>query len=71
MATHTTNLKNILQSRGLKQSWLAEQIGVSSEIMSRLCNGKTLPSLRLAQKIALFLDVRIDEIWPYEEGEAE
>jgi len=59
-----TNLKRILQERGLKQKWLEEKSGVSHAAMSSLVNGKSGPTLRSARAIAKVLGLNIEEIWP-------
>lgn len=44
-------LRKFLADRGIKQSFFAEQIGISSPTMSQLTNGKVSPSLKLAARI--------------------
>lgn len=58
-----TNLKDILNDRGLKQSFIAAKIGVRQGTMSNLVNGKTIPTLTVALKIAEVLEMKVEEIW--------
>lgn len=37
-------LKEILQSKGLKQKWLAGTMGVSEVTVSNWCSGKSVPT---------------------------
>lgn len=67
----TTRLKVMLAQMGVKQTWLAERAGVSPTTLSMIVNGKTLPTLRTAQKIARALGTTVDALWPPENGEAD
>ncbi|WP_436664244.1 helix-turn-helix transcriptional regulator [Alicyclobacillus acidoterrestris] len=68
MLKHKTTLKEALRERGLKQDWVASQVGLNKDTMSRLVNGKHIPNLRTAQKIARVLGTTVDELWPLEDG---
>lgn len=55
-------LKEALRSKGLKQKFVAEQIGIASVYLSQmLCGNKPL-SVVNAIKLARFLDVPLDKI---------
>jgi putative transcriptional regulator len=56
-------LKVIMAERGLKQSWLAERTGITRTTLSFLVNNKTLPTLEVAYKIAVELDMNVMDIW--------
>ncbi|MFB5192640.1 helix-turn-helix transcriptional regulator [Alicyclobacillus fastidiosus] len=64
-----TNLKNILVSRGIKQKWLANEAKVDPTTLSKLVRGKATPTLEVAFRIAKVLNMRIDELWFYEDDE--
>ncbi len=49
--------QNILQEKGIKQTWLAEKLGKSFNIVNDYCNNRRQPSLELLNKIAQILDV--------------
>lgn len=57
------NLKEILKERGIKQTWLAEQVGVTRATISNICNDKFLTSIELGFKIAKALDMDFNDIF--------
>jgi putative transcriptional regulator len=61
------NLRKILNERGIKQSWLAEEVKIGSAHMSRIKNG-LLPRLDLAYKIAAALGLTVYDVWEIEEA---
>jgi putative transcriptional regulator len=56
-------LKEILDSRGMKQNFVCEKTGLSKTSMSGIVNNRTIPTLPVAYKIAKVLDLKIEEIW--------
>ncbi|QDY27177.1 helix-turn-helix transcriptional regulator [Clostridium botulinum] len=64
--TVKNNLKEILKDRGIKQVWLAEQVGVNRKTLNNTINNKYNPSLELALKIAEVLDMNIHDIFKLE-----
>ncbi|WP_308410496.1 helix-turn-helix transcriptional regulator [Bacillus sp. Marseille-P3661] len=56
-------LKDILKDRGIKQTWLAERIGVRQGTINEIVNGKRLPTLPVAYRIAKELGAHIEDIW--------
>jgi len=56
--------------RGLSQAELATALGVSRQTVISIENGRYLPSLPLAFRIARFFDVTVDKMFDPEEGEA-
>ena len=61
------NLEIIRKAKGLKQEELAEILAVSRQTISSLENGRYNPSLHLALKIARYFDMKIEDIFIYEE----
>ena len=59
----------IRQERGIKQDELAKALGVSRQTISSLENGRYDPSILLAHKIAKMFDMRIEEVFLFEEEE--
>ena len=55
-------LKELLKSRGLKQNWLANKMGVSEVTVSHWCAGKSVPKKSHLQKLSDLLDVPIKTI---------
>lgn len=64
---HKTVLKQVLDDNGLKQSWVAKRVGVTAPALNLIAHGKTLPTLRTAQRIARLLHTSIDILWPLED----
>ncbi|MFM1793680.1 MAG: hypothetical protein RL642_65 [Bacteroidota bacterium] len=50
-------IKEVLQEKGIKQTWLAEKLGKSFNIVNDYCNNRRQPSLELINQIAEILDV--------------
>lgn len=55
-------LKEELESRGLKQKFVAENIGVTTTYLSQLLNGSRNLSVEIAIKTAHFLNVPLEKI---------
>lgn len=50
-------LKDYLFDKGIKQKWLAQQIGVSEVTMSCWCNGKARPYPKHRDRISQVLNL--------------
>ena len=55
-------LKEELEIRGLKQKFVAENIGVTTTYLSQLLNGSRNLSVEIAIKMARFLNVPLEKI---------
>ena len=55
-------IKEVLQEKGIKQTWLAEKLGKSFNIVNDYCNNRRQPSLELLYKIAQILNVSPTEL---------
>ncbi|MDU0153962.1 helix-turn-helix transcriptional regulator [Bacillus cabrialesii] len=64
-----TNLKNIIEKDGRSQKFIAAKVGISETAFSSLKNGKSIPSLPVAYKIAKLFGVAIEDIWYMEDPE--
>lgn len=60
-------LEELRKSRGIRQEELAAALEVSRQTIGSLENGRYNPSILLAFKIARFFDLRIEDIFIYEE----
>ncbi|BDF66075.1 helix-turn-helix transcriptional regulator [Pseudoflavonifractor phocaeensis] len=60
-------LEELRKSRGIRQEELAAALEVSRQTIGSLENGRYNPSILLAFKLARFFDVRIEDIFIYEE----
>jgi putative transcriptional regulator len=55
-------IKDVLQSQGRTQTWLAEQIDKSYVIVTNYCNNNAQPSIPILRAIAKTLDVDVREL---------
>lgn len=60
-------IEEIRKEKGLNQVDLAEALEVSRQTISSLENGRYNPSLILAFKIAIFFQLKIEDVFIYEE----
>ena len=56
-------LEQILASRGIRQNWLAEQVGVSRQTMSNLVKNRFNTSSDVGLKIAYVLGMDFNDIF--------
>lgn len=56
-------IREILESKDIKVSSLAETVGITRANMSNIVNGKSTPSLETLEKIANALGVDITELF--------
>ena len=55
-------LKELLKSKGVKQNWLAQKIGVSTVTMSNWVKEKSHPSKKNLLKLSEVLNVHINDL---------
>jgi transcriptional regulator with XRE-family HTH domain len=55
-------LKELLKSKGVKQNWLAQKIGVSEVTMSNWVKEKSTPSKRNLEKLSYVLNVHLNDL---------
>ena len=55
-------LKEVFKSKGVKQKWLAEKMGVSEVTISNWVTKKSSPSRKNIEKLSNLLDVSINEL---------
>jgi len=67
--TVKNSLKEILEKRGLKQKWLAEQVGIDKRTMSNIISNRYNTSLEVALKIAEILEIKVDDIFKLDKQE--
>ena len=56
-------LKEIIDERGLKQTWLAKQIGIDRSTLSSVVANKKSTNLETAMRIAKVLGLRMEDIF--------
>jgi transcriptional regulator with XRE-family HTH domain len=54
----------VMASKGLRQFEVAQQIGYCDSVVSRILNGRQLPTKEQAEKIAKVLDIPVSELFP-------
>ena len=64
------HLEEIRKQHGVKQEVLAAALEVSRQTIGSLENGRYNPSINLAFKIARYFNLRIEDIFIYEEEES-
>ncbi|HEV7330926.1 MAG TPA: helix-turn-helix transcriptional regulator [Flavisolibacter sp.] len=55
-------LKEVLDQKGIKQNWLAQQLNVSGNTVNNWCNNKAQPSLFVLKQIAGLLSIEITDL---------
>lgn len=60
-------LEQLRKERGIKQEDLAKALEVSRQTIGSLENGRYNPSIQLAFKIANYFQLKIEDIFIYEE----
>lgn len=59
----TSNLKALREERGIKQKFIAEQLGISANYYSQIENGHRLPQLEHLLKLRNIFNVSLDDIF--------
>lgn len=55
-------IKDVLECKGIKQKWLAEQLGKSYNMINSYVQNRRQPSLEDLYRIAEILDVYVKEL---------
>jgi len=55
-------IKEILEEKGIKQKWLAEQLGKSYNMVNGYVQNRQQPRLEVLYEIAKILDVEVTEL---------
>ena len=55
-------IKDVLEQKGIKQKWVAEQLGKSYNMVNSYVQNRRQPSLEDLYKIAEILDVEVKEL---------
>lgn len=55
-------IKEVLQEKGIKQTWLAEKLGKSFNIVNDYCNNRRQPSLEMLFNIGKILNIEPKEL---------
>lgn len=57
------NVKKIREDKGIKQSELAERVGVTQSMMSQIERGSKVPSMPLGAELAKVLECSMDDLY--------
>lgn len=60
-------IEAIRKERGIKQEEFAKALGVSRQTISSLETGRYNPSILLAYKIARYFDLRIEDVFLFDD----
>ena len=55
-------IKEVLSDKGIKQTWLAEKLEKSFNMVNEYCNNRRQPSLEDLTRIADILDIDVREL---------
>ena len=55
-------IKDILQEKGIKQTWLADRLGKSFNTVNGYVQNRQQPRLEVLNQIALILDIDVREL---------
>ena len=55
-------IKEVLQEKGIKQTWLAEKLGKSFKMVNSYACNRSQPSLKTLNKIAEILQVEVKDL---------
>lgn len=59
----SSNLKDLRESKGIKQKFIAEQLGISANYYSQIENGHRLPQLEHLIVIKNIFNISLDDIF--------
>ena len=62
MQLKMNRIKEVLQEKGIKQTWLSLQLGKSFNIINDYCNNRRQPTIQVLYKIADILDVNVKDL---------
>ena len=62
MQLKMNRIKEVLQEKGIKQTWLSLQLGKSFNIINDYCNNRRQPTIEVLYKIADILDVDVKDL---------
>jgi putative transcriptional regulator len=60
--TTMNRIKEVLEEKGIKQKWLAEQLGKSYNMVNGYVQNRQQPRLEVLYEIARILDVEVKDL---------
>jgi putative transcriptional regulator len=61
-----SNIGNLIDERGLKRKWVAEQLGITPKQVSNWITGFSYPTVDKAFRLAKLLGVKVDDLYEEE-----
>ena len=62
MTSEMNRIKEVLEQKGIKQTWLAEKLGKSYNMVNGYVQNRQQPRLEILYEIAKILDVEVKEL---------
>ena len=59
------NIKQIIKSKGIKQTYISKELGINESVLSLIINGKRKPSQDRLRALARILNVSIKQMYPH------
>lgn len=64
-----SRIGEVIDSKGLKHRWVAEQVGVAPTVISRWIHNRGKPSVDKLFKLANILNCKVDDLYVWEDDE--
>ena len=58
------NIKEVVKEKGLKNTWIAEQLGVNACDISHWCSGHRKPNQEKLKALAKVCGVKVRDLYP-------
>jgi ribosome-binding protein aMBF1 (putative translation factor) len=58
------NIKKVIKSKGLKSSWVCEQINLNPSVLSLYCSGDRIPNQKRLRQLSKVLNTSIQQLFP-------
>jgi putative transcriptional regulator len=62
MTSEMNRIKEVLEQKGIKQTWLAEKLGKSYNMVNAYAQNRQQPRLETLMQIANILDIDVKEL---------
>jgi DNA-binding XRE family transcriptional regulator len=58
-----TPLAKLIEDRMLKKGKIAEKVGIAPQTFSKIVKGESIPTLKVALKLAKVLEMSVEHLW--------
>ncbi|MBT2600926.1 MULTISPECIES: helix-turn-helix transcriptional regulator [unclassified Oceanobacillus] len=66
-----SRIAEVIDSKGLKHKWVAEQLNMNPTILSRWIHNRGKPSVDKLFQLAYVLNCKVDDLYTYEDDNEE